>query len=59
MWYNTSSRSNSSTKVYTVSAIFNLVFTQGYMTENSINMSITLIIVGNYYNDTNINIVGT
>ena len=54
MWYNTSSCSNSSTKVYTVSATLNLVFTQDHMTENSINMSITQIILGNYYN---INIV--
>ena len=58
MWYNTSSSSNSSTKVYTVSAIFNLVFTQGYMTENPINMSITQIIFSNYYNYTNKSIVG-
>ena len=59
MWYNTSSCSNSSTKVYTVSAILNLVFTQVHMTENFMNMSITQIIFHDYYNYTNIIIVGT
>ena len=56
-WYKTSC-SKSSTKVYTVSAIL-ISFTLSHMTENSINMSITQTIFGNYYNYTNINIAGT
>ena len=39
---------NTSTKVYTVSAILNHVYIQGRMIENSINMSITQVIFTYY-----------